>query len=212
LKSYQQGPLTICEGCGEVLAEAWALQDAVTEIYHEQEHSWVERIRSDQAHPATDPDAPAVELEDRTDPGPSSKDIPTLDLRRTPPPIPAAASTSDFDAALGRLIAEVPPSSDQVRPPEPQFLAVLKPPAFPQFDPTPPRAWAAPLAEPIIVPGRPLTPPPGRAAAVAAIDAHPTPLEIETPLPDTGRSSVYVFVVAAAVAVMLLIGYWLAQL
>ena len=44
---YEPSSLTVCEQCGEVLAESWALQEAVTDIM--EDDSWIHKFRAD--HP-----------------------------------------------------------------------------------------------------------------------------------------------------------------
>jgi len=54
VESQEQGPLTICPTCGEVLGEAWALQEAVTDVV---DAAWVQKFRDEGEPTSPSPDA-----------------------------------------------------------------------------------------------------------------------------------------------------------
>lgn len=56
--NYDAGPLTVCQSCGEVLAESWALGDAVTDIIDGQ--GWLENFRAENVAPPIAPVLPSL--------------------------------------------------------------------------------------------------------------------------------------------------------
>lgn len=106
--SYGVGAMAVCAGCGEMLAETWALQNAVTDIMDEQ--PWIAAIREHQPQAAADRSAregpPGLISPDHSAPpidlgAPAASEPLRLVLppptqapstRATPPPVEAAVS------------------------------------------------------------------------------------------------------------------------
>jgi hypothetical protein len=231
-ESYQQGPLTICESCGEVLAESWALQDAVTDIA---DAAWLGDLRS-----------PTPTVSDAFEAKTQLQSFELMTFGTVPK---VETSSSEFDAVLGRALNNVP--SFQAVPLEDDthdtgslsayshstLLRALPAPPEPKPEPPPPPALdpSSPLSalgielkppEPVVITGTLVMPPP--APPALEVDGFVTSLHIEEPKPPPGPQvrpeprvpsniarrkplPLFAIVLAAAVAVMLLLGFILGR-
>ncbi|MCK6550776.1 hypothetical protein L6R52_33370, partial [Myxococcota bacterium] len=156
--SYEAAALLVCEGCGEVLAESWALGDAVTDIM--EEGSWIHQFRQAEGagvlavtvqDPSTSDGIPGL-IGPGSGPGPSKVAPRTgASASDVPSPMPALVAPLADSAIPGLLVAT--PAIVSTAPPTP-----AAPPKLPPFPPSDDARRALALTNDLVAPASTATP------------------------------------------------------